>query len=68
MIICSEGKSMRKHIVISTLFIFSSISPRLKSRGHKYFINKSHMLSFVLQYQRGGTLQSTWERVGILLI
>ena len=22
--------------------IFSSISPRLKSRGHKYFINKSH--------------------------
>ena len=42
-------------------FIFSSISPRLKSRGHKYFINKSHMLSFVLQFKRGGTLQSTWR-------
>ena len=41
--------------------IYSSISPRLKSRGHKYFINKSHMLSFVLQFKRGGTLQSTWR-------
>ena len=47
------------HLVRSTVsYIFSSISPRLRPRGHKYFINKSHMLSFVSQYQRGGTLQS----------
>ena len=40
--------------------IYSSISPRLKSRGHKYFINKSHTSHFfVLPYKRGGTLQST---------
>ena len=51
-----------KEKLVGLLFIiFSSISPRLKSRGHKYFINKSHMLSFVLQFKRGGTLQSTWR-------
>ena len=48
-------------IETDVLDIYSSISPRLKSRGHKYFINKSHMLSFVLQFKRGGTLQSTWR-------
>ena len=26
--------------IIAVLIIISSISPRLKSRGHKYFINK----------------------------
>ena len=56
----NEGRGIWGAIILIAIqFIFSSISPRLKSRGHKYFINKSHMLSFVLQYQRGGTLQST---------
>ena len=50
---------MNKVLITMCFLMLSSISPRLKSRGHKYFINKSHMLSFVLQYQRGGTLQST---------
>ena len=52
------------HSTRSSVSLFPSISPRLKSRGHKYFINKSHMLSFVLQFKRGGTLQSTRRKVG----
>ena len=55
----TDGMDVKKHL--PSVFILSSISPRLKSRGHKYFINKSHMLSFVLQFKRGGTLQSTWR-------
>lgn len=41
--------------------IFSSISPRLKSRGHKYFINKFFSHALCVTMKRGGTRQSTWR-------